>query len=84
MAGFREFPDHHRYDRDDVASLDHWVRELNAGAALCTDKDLVKLELDQLGGRSLRAVRVGLEVLAGRTELEHALAAVCPLPADTG
>ena len=80
VAEFREFPDHHRYTRSDVESLAAWADRLEVAAVLCTHKDLVKLAVDQLGRRPLRAVRVGLEILAGRDELETKLRAVLPRP----
>lgn len=78
LSGFREFPDHHRYDREDVARLEQWVATLDATAVLCTEKDLVKLDLDDLAGRPLRALRVALEITAGREEFERVLSQVLP------
>jgi len=43
---------------------------------ITTQKDLVKLRLPRLGSRPLWALRVCLEVGAGREELEQALLAV--------
>jgi tetraacyldisaccharide 4'-kinase len=78
VADFREFPDHHAYDRADVESLVRWADGLDVAAAVCTHKDLVKLGIDQLGRRPLWAVRVGLEFLAGREALEVRLPALLP------
>jgi tetraacyldisaccharide 4'-kinase len=77
-VGFRTFPDHHPYSADDVASLTDWASELGADLVLTTQKDLVKLRIDRLGPVPLRAVRIGLEVLAGRELLDQSLFALLP------
>ncbi len=77
-VAFREFPDHHGYNRADVDSLIDWAGGLDVRAVVCTHKDLVKLSLDRLGRRPLWAVTIGLEFLAGQAELEAALAAFGP------
>ena len=74
VADFREFPDHHAYGRSDIESLTGWADGLDVAAVLCTHKDLVKLGVDQLGSRPLRAIRIGLELLAGQAVLEAKLA----------
>ena len=79
-AGFREFPDHHRYTRADLESLADWTGRLDAAAAVCTQKDLVKLNVDRLGHRPLWGVAVRLDLLAGRAELETKLGAFLPRP----
>jgi tetraacyldisaccharide 4'-kinase len=74
VVGFRTYPDHHPYQRADVESLREWARSLPAGAvAVTTQKDLVKVQLARLADRDLWALRVGLEVTAGREELERRL-----------
>ena len=45
-VAFREFPDHHGYDRADVESLIGWAEGLEVRAVICTHKDLVKISLD--------------------------------------
>lgn len=80
LADFREFPDHHAYERADVDLLARAAIDANAELLVCTHKDLVKLRLDQLAGRPLRAVVVGVDFLSGEAEL---LARLEPLlPAD--
>ena len=78
VVAFREFPDHHRYTPADVESLIHWADGLEVAAVLCTHKDLVKLSIDQLGRRPLRAVIIDLDFLAGQDALEAKLAALLP------
>jgi tetraacyldisaccharide 4'-kinase len=73
VAAFREFPDHHGYTPHDLAELAQWAKASSAAALLCTQKDLVKLPVDQLGGLPLRAVAIDLEILAGREVLESRL-----------
>jgi tetraacyldisaccharide 4'-kinase len=80
LVDFREFPDHHAYERADVDSLAQAASAANADLLVCTHKDLVKLRLDRLAGRPLQAVVVGVEFLVGEAEL---LAKLEPLmPAD--
>jgi tetraacyldisaccharide 4'-kinase len=78
--GFRAFPDHHPYDRGDVAALIAWVRSLGADLALTTQKDSVKLRTPTLGPAPLAALRIGLEILNGAALLEEALTALLPKP----
>lgn len=74
VRAFRAYPDHHPYDRADVESLKAWVRELPPdGLAVTTQKDLVKLRVDRLGGRELWSLRIRLQVLAGLGEFEDRL-----------
>jgi tetraacyldisaccharide 4'-kinase len=67
IVGWREFPDHHRFDAKDLGLLDAWSAELTvAKAIVCTRKDWVKLDRGQLGGRPLWALDISL---AWRTPL---------------
>lgn len=76
VVRFREFPDHHRYDRADIESLSAWAEPSDIEAVLCTQKDLVKLRIDRLGRHPLWALQVGLEILSGREMLERKLRAL--------
>lgn len=52
VAEERIFPDHHRFTREDVTSLQAWATKLatdGVEAVVCTGKDLVKLSLPTLG-----------------------------------
>jgi tetraacyldisaccharide 4'-kinase len=74
---FRVFADHHAYTRDDVEDLRAWVRVFPADTVVVTtQKDLVKLRLDQLGRRPLYALRIRLAVVSGQDALDHHLQAV--------
>ncbi len=89
IVGFREFPDHHAFDRDDLNSLDAWLRELNVDAAICTHKDLVKIGTNSIGAGSneagstgscpLWALQIGMEILDGVEQLEEQLSALVEL-----
>jgi tetraacyldisaccharide 4'-kinase len=74
----REFPDHHPYSREDVDDLERWASELPADVQqiLTTQKDWVKLRVGELGGRPLRAVRVGLKFLDGEEAFREKLRSV--------
>jgi tetraacyldisaccharide 4'-kinase len=76
LAEFLEFPDHHAYTAGDLDRLSAAAERVAAAAVVCTEKDLVKLGVDRLGDRPLWAVRIGLEILAGREALEARLAAL--------
>ncbi len=73
IAAFKEFPDHHRYQRDDIAQLQQWAEQTGAAAVVCTAKDLVKIGLDCLGSVPLYALAIGMEFLEGQPELEAQL-----------
>lgn len=73
VAGFRIFPDHHAYSRQDIHDLTEWATQTEAQAAICTEKDLVKIGLDQLGSVPLWAIRVQIDFLSGRETLENQL-----------
>jgi len=76
VVEFLDFPDHHAYTRRDLERLAAAARRLGVAAVLCTQKDLVKLGGVCLGDRPLWAVRIGLEMLAGREAFEARLAAM--------
>lgn len=70
----RTFPDHHGYTRPDVDGLREWAKALPSDAVVATtQKDLVKLRLAELGGRPVRAVRIGLRFLSGEPEFSAAV-----------
>jgi len=80
LVDFREFPDHHAYQRSDVDALAQAATAANAEFLVCTHKDLVKLRVDRLAGRPVRAVAVGVHFLSGEAELLAKLETL--LPAD--
>ncbi|VTR97245.1 tetraacyldisaccharide 4 -kinase : Tetraacyldisaccharide 4'-kinase OS=Singulisphaera acidiphila (strain ATCC BAA-1392 / DSM 18658 / VKM B-2454 / MOB10) GN=lpxK PE=3 SV=1: LpxK [Gemmata massiliana] len=76
---FRTFPDHHAYTREDVDDLNHWAARLPSDAVIVTtQKDWVKLRIPTLGGRPLRAVRIGLHFRDGEAAFAEVLERVTP------
>jgi len=72
IVGFREFPDHHAFSRDDVEALRTWAKENDSDMVVCTHKDLVKLDIDDLAEMPLFALLVELKLLKGRSQfIEH-------------
>jgi tetraacyldisaccharide 4'-kinase len=56
-----------------VKELAAWAAASEATAAVCTHKDLVKLNVNSMGSVPLRAVIVGLEFMRGQEVLEAKL-----------
>lgn len=84
VAALREFPDHHRYGKTDVAQLETWVREHDVEAAVCTGKDLVKLRVPRIGNVPLWGVTIGIEFLIGQEQLEERLTPIIAAAAQIG
>lgn len=80
VVGEQVFPDHYHYSEAEIATLSRWVAGLGPDLTLTSQKDLVKLPVEHLGGRPLGAVRVGLEILSGEANLVRALDQVLPGP----
>jgi tetraacyldisaccharide 4'-kinase len=80
LLDLRVFPDHHEYGAADVESLGSWANERGADLVLTTQKDLVKLRCAHLGTAPLRALRIGLEIVAGEDVMEDALARLLKAP----
>lgn len=78
LVGFREFPDHHQYSQRDIESLTDWAKSLDVSAVVCTQKDLVKIPRDDLGGHRLWAIGVEVEFLTGLESLEDTLSLLAP------
>jgi len=86
LIELREFPDHHRYSRDDVQSLVEWTADQHGkhrvAAVVCTHKDLVKVQLERLGPLPLFAQAIGVRFLQGEAEFENKLQEVLSLIQD--
>lgn len=67
------FSDHYQYSDNDIEALSEWVGATNADLALTSQKDLVKLVCVHLGGRPLGAIRIGLEITQGQSEINRLL-----------
>jgi tetraacyldisaccharide 4'-kinase len=76
VQAFRMFPDHHRYARSDIDDLARWGAAAGISAIVTTQKDLVKIGLDSLGGHALWAVEIGTQVRAGNARLDDLFTAV--------
>ena len=73
LAAFREFPDHYHYTQQDLDELAAWAKQSSASALICTQKDLVKIDTDQIGELPLWAVAIGIEITVGQADLEACL-----------
>ena len=79
LVGFRSFRDHHPYTARDLAEIGEWARSHGADLLLTTQKDSVKLRVESIGSKPLRALKIGLEILKGKDELEQKLGRVLPV-----
>ncbi len=77
VAASRQFPDHHRFSRQEIDELDEWVQaHPQAEALICTGKDLVRLQISQLGGLPLWAMTIEMDIVQGRADLETYLESI--------
>lgn len=74
ITGVIEYPDHHRYGREDWRAIRDAARA--AEFIVTTEKDLVKLEQFPFARGALAALRVGVEVEAAGDLLERMTAAI--------
>jgi tetraacyldisaccharide 4'-kinase len=72
-VAFRDFPDHHEFNRSDTESISTWGRDADPDFLICTHKDLVKLNVDRLARFPLFALTIEIEVTQGLEELESLL-----------
>ena len=73
LIAFCDYPDHHEYTREEIDELRQRVQHLKPDAVVCTQKDLVKIEIDRLENVPLLALTVELQVLKGTSELHNLL-----------
>jgi tetraacyldisaccharide 4'-kinase len=59
------FPDHHHYTIKDIDAVADMAGKNSAAAILTTQKDLVKINRDNLADVPLWAIRIGAKILAG-------------------
>ncbi len=62
IAGFKVFPDHHRYTLEDVRAIEADARDAGADAAICTEKDIFNLSGVQWGGIDLYYCRISMQI----------------------
>ena len=79
IAGFRAFPDHHRYTAEDWGRIEHDAGLARADLVLATEKDLVKLQGIAQALSRLHGLAIETEILEGRDRLEEALRKVAPV-----
>lgn len=76
LLGIKTFPDHYQYNPADLETLAAWAADLGAEALVCTHKDLVKINQDQLGGLPCWALTVDIRVNDGQDELDEKLKSI--------
>ena len=84
VVAVKEFPDHHRYERDDIEQLVDWAQHSGVEAVVCTAKDLVKIGVESLGSVPLRALTIGMQFLEGQEEFERLLTDLAQSVPDDG
>jgi tetraacyldisaccharide 4'-kinase len=74
VAAFHQFPDHHAFTPRDMAVVEQAVAaHASVDAVVCTCKDLVKLDITQIGSCPLWALAIAIHVTAGLAAFEAAL-----------
>jgi tetraacyldisaccharide 4'-kinase len=76
-AGFARFADHHRYTRDELATLERRAQAASAVGLVTTEKDWVRLRRLPSCGIPLYVLAVRLALLAGEAEWRAAFAHAC-------
>lgn len=76
LVDFVAYPDHHAFTQQDFTSLRDRFDNSNAELVVCTHKDFVKLDQDQIGDLPVFALIVELEIRTGERELNACLEAV--------
>ena len=71
-----EYPDHHRYTRDDIDRLSAVTRSASAEMLVCTHKDLVKIGVPAVGDTPVRAVTIEVAFIVGEDALRERLSRV--------
>jgi len=73
----RAFPDHHAYGPADLDSIAAWADQYTqAEALICTQKDLVKLQVPRIGRLPLWSLRATCKVTHGLESLEQRLLSI--------
>ncbi len=70
----RTWLDHHGFNADDIASLTQWPKQFPAAKAMvCTMKDWVKIQQEELGGVELCALQIEMQFDEAVLMLENKL-----------
>lgn len=82
VVGTKALPDHDRYSRETVVSLESWLKSFEDPSIelVCTHKDLVKLQTDRLAGHRVSALLIEIRFTSGENELREAINAALPSP----
>jgi tetraacyldisaccharide 4'-kinase len=80
VVGWRTYPDHHAYSREDIDELRTWAGQLPAESVLVTtQKDLVKIRVDRLADRELWALQIQMQMTSGQDALEELLRGIAAI-----
>jgi tetraacyldisaccharide 4'-kinase len=78
VTSFLELSDHCAYSEQDLSQLRAWLKPLPVQYAICTRKDLVKIDRPGLAEKRVLALDICLEITQGRRELEKLLEGMIP------
>lgn len=67
------FRDHHHFSENELKQVAAAAKQSGADRIICTHKDLVKIDRTEIDGIAVFALRVDVEVIEGRVQLEDAL-----------
>ena len=73
---FHTFPDHHHLSESDVTTLAQNAAEEDVDFVVCSHKDLVKLDREQIGEKQVFALQIEIDFASKRDELLQTLARV--------
>ena len=80
-TGFVRFADHHRYTREELATLEQRARAAASAGLVTTEKDWARLRALLPGSVPLYVLAVRLALLSGEAEWRAAFARTCPVSA---
>jgi tetraacyldisaccharide 4'-kinase len=75
LVGFKNFPDHYRFTRNDQLALESAAQSTHAKVLVCTTKDLVKWRAGDRPEIPVRALRIQAELTQGAAEFQQRLSA---------
>jgi len=80
VVASKSLPDHDGYDRETVNGIQNWLKTFGDTSidVICTHKDLVKLQTDQLAGHKVAALLIELEFIQGKMEFDAMLSTFVP------
>ena len=73
IADTMRFRDHHHFEQGDLKRVAAMAKISGANRIVCTHKDLVKIAATEVEGVEVFALRVDVEVVEGREQLEEVL-----------